>query len=160
MAAWVVTQTQQVGDTVVSTWVSVFQQLYNNPFVQGLISLLLAIFLSSILIFVSKIISVFIRNKIAKNFGLRETAGISRMGVLIWDVVFYCMSFISIYIAFTVAGINIGILMWGITIGVWFAFRQTLSNMISWIVIYTTNEYKTGNIIQLKMIYFWSHWRN
>lgn len=157
MAAWVVTQTQQVGETVVNTWVSVFQQLYNNPFIQGLISLLLAIFLSLVLIFVSKIIAVFIRNKIAKNFGLKQTVGVSKMGVLIGDVVFYCMSFISIYIAFTIAGINIGLLMWGITIGVWFAFRQTLSNMISWIVIYTTDEYKTGNIIQLKMQWdiFW-----
>jgi hypothetical protein len=67
--------------------------------------------LSLVLIFVSKIIAVFIRNKIAKNFGLKQTVGVSKMGVLIGDVVFYCMSFISIYIAFTIAGINIGLLM-------------------------------------------------
>lgn len=151
MPAAVTSQVQNVGESVVTTSVSLFDKLYNNPFVQWLLGLLIAIFLSLILIFISKIVAVFIRNKISKNFWLKDAAGINKMWVLIGDVVFYCMSFISIYIAFTVAWINIGLLMWGITIGVWFAFRQTLSNMISWIVIYTTDEYKIWNIIQLKM---------
>ncbi len=151
MAAPIVTQTQQVGETVVNTWFSLFEQLYNNPFIHGLIALLLGIFLSVLLIFISKIVSIFIRNKISKNFSVTEGPSVKKMGVLIWDVIFYCMSFVSIYISFNVVGIDIGLLMWGITIGVWFAFRQTLSNMISWIVIYTTDEYKTWAIIQLKM---------
>lgn len=151
MAAWVVAQTQQVSETVVDTWISLFQQLYNNPFVHGLVSLLIGIFLSVLLIFLSKIVSIFIRNKISKNFSVAEGPSVKKMWVLIWDVVFYCMSFLSIYISFNVVGIDIGLLMWGITIGVWFAFRQTLSNMISGIVIYTTEEYKTWAIIQLKM---------
>jgi len=99
----------------------------------------------------SRIISVFVRNRISKNFTLKEWVAVKKMWVLIWDIVFYCMSFLSIYISFNVAGIDIGLLMWGITIWVWFAFRQTLSNMISGIVIFSTDEYKLWNIIQLKM---------
>ncbi|PJA48712.1 MAG: hypothetical protein CO170_01920, partial [candidate division SR1 bacterium CG_4_9_14_3_um_filter_40_9] len=60
-------------------------------------------------------------------------------------------SFLSIYISFSVAGIDIGLLMGGITIGVGFAFRQTLSNMVSGIVIFSTEEYKLGNIVEMKI---------
>lgn len=73
------------------------------------------------------------------------------MWLLLGDIIFYAMWFFSIYISFTVADIDIKLLMSGITIGVGFAFRQTLSNMISGIMIFSTSEYKIGNIIQLKM---------
>lgn len=144
-------QMSNVWETVVNSSLSMFQQLYNNPIVEWFLSLLVGIMLSLLLIFLSKIVSVFIRNKISKNFSVSEWPWVKKMWVLIWDVVFYCMSFVSIYISFNVVGIDIWLLMWGITIGVWFAFRQTLSNMISWIVIYTTDEYKTWAIVQLRM---------
>lgn len=91
-----------------------------------------------------------IRNRISKTFVATQWENFKKMWVLIWDIVFYAMSFLSIYIAFSVVGIEIGLLMWWITIGVGFAFRQTLSNMISGMVIFSTDEYKLGNIVEFK----------
>lgn len=151
MATSVVSQTQQVGQTVIDTWFSLFDKIYNNPFIQGLISLFVAIVLSLLLIFISRIISVFIRNKISKGFSSKDWVAVKKMWVLVGDIIFYAMAFLSIYISFTIAGIDIKLLMGWITIWVGFAFRQTLSNMISGIMIFSTSEYKLWNIIQLKM---------
>lgn len=41
--------------------------------------------------------------------------------------------------------------MGGISIGVGFAFRETLSNLISGIMIFTTKEYQPGSIVSVKI---------
>lgn len=147
----VANQAQNVGQGVVDTGISLFQRLYDNPFVHGLISLLIAIFLSIVLIIISRIIATIIKNRITKSFVAIHGENFKKMGVLIGDIVFYAMAFLSVYISFSVVGIDIGLLMWGITIWVGFAFRQTLSNMISGMVIFSTEEYKIGNIVELSM---------
>jgi len=142
---------QNVWQGALDTSLSLMQKLYDNPFISGFISLLLAIFLSVILIIFSRIVAAIIKNRIAKTFVATQWENMKKMSVLIWDIVFYAMSFLSIYISFSVAGIDIGLLMWWITIWVGFAFRQTLTNMISGIVIFSTEEYKLGNIVELSM---------
>jgi len=142
---------QNVSQGALDTWLSLMQKLYDNPFISWFIALLIAIFLSVILIIVSRIIAAIIKNRIAKTFVATQWENMKKMSVLIWDIVFYAMSFLSIYISFSVAGIDIGLLMWWITIWVGFAFRQTLTNMISGIVIFSTEEYKLGNIVELNM---------
>lgn len=147
----VATTAQNVWQGTLDAWLSLLQKLYDNPFVHGLIALLIAILLSVVLIIVSRIVSMIVRNRISKTFAVTQGENMKKMWVLIWDIVFYAMSFLSIYISFSVVGIDIGLLMWGITIWVGFAFRQTLSNMISGIVIFSTDEYKLGNIVEMKM---------
>jgi small-conductance mechanosensitive channel len=142
---------QNVWQGALDTWLSLLQKLYDNPFVHGLISLLIALLLSVILIIISKIVAAIVRNRISKTFAATQGDSMKKMWVLIWDIVFYAMSFLSIYISFSVVGIDIGLLMWGITIWVGFAFRQTLSNMVSGIVIFSTDEYKLGNIVEMKI---------
>jgi small conductance mechanosensitive channel len=150
-------QVQQIGQTTAEVSVSLFQTLYSNPFVHGIISLLYAFVLSLMLILISKIIATFIRNRIVRTFWSKDDIAHKKMGILVWDLLFYLMSFLSIYVAFTIAGIDIKLLMSWITIWVGFAFRQTLSNMISWIIIYSTAEYKVWNIVQLSFEWnvFW-----
>lgn len=145
------TAVQNAGGQVVDTWLSLLQKLYDNPFIHGLIALLIAILLSVVLIIISRIVSLIIKNRISKTFAVTQWENMKKMWVLIWDIVFYAMSFLSIYISFSVVGIDIGLLMWGITIWVGFAFRQTLSNMVSGIVIFSTEEYKLGNIVEMKI---------
>lgn len=145
--------TSAVTNTVnqwVQQWVSLLSKIYDNPFVSKLIALLIAIGLSLILILFARIIAVFIKMKITRVFVNKNWEWFRKMWVLIWDIVFYTMAFLSIYISFNVVWIDIWLLMWWISIWVWFAFRQTLSNMISWIMIFSTDEYKIWNIVELK----------
>jgi hypothetical protein len=100
-------QVQNVGQSAVDTGLSLFEKLYNNPFVHGLISLLIALFLSIFLILISRIVASLIRNRISKSFVALHGENFKKMGVLIGDVVFYAMSFLSIYISFSVVGIEI-----------------------------------------------------
>ncbi|AHB41313.1 mechanosensitive ion channel MscS [candidate division SR1 bacterium RAAC1_SR1_1] len=151
MAAGIVGQAQQLGQTTVETSVSFLENIYENPYIHGFLALIFALALSFGLITISKILSIFVRNRITKNFAVKDGVAPKKMGILIGDLIFYLMSFLSIYIAFTIAGIDIKLLMSGITIGVGFAFRQTLSNMISGVMIFSTSEYKIGNIVQLRM---------
>lgn len=151
MAGGIINQAQQLGEATVETSVSLLQNIYNNPYVHGFISLIFALALSFGLIILSKILAIFVKNRITKNFVVKDGVAPKKMWILVGDLVFYVMSFLSIYIAFTIAGIDIKLLMSWITIWVGFAFRQTLSNMISWVMIFSTSEYKIWNIVQLKM---------
>ncbi|MDD3262739.1 MAG: mechanosensitive ion channel [Candidatus Absconditabacteria bacterium] len=144
-------QSQQIGQQTIETSISFLEIIYDNPYIQGFLSLIFALLLSFGLITLSRILAIFVKNRIIKNFAVKDGVSPKKMAILVGDIVFYAMSFVSIYISFTIAGIDIKLLMSGITIGVGFAFRQTLSNMISGIMIYSTSEYKIGNIVQLKM---------
>lgn len=147
--------TDSVTNTVVQwaqQWISLLERIYDSPFVSKLIGLLIAIALSMILIFFSRIIAVFVRIRLSRLFVNKDGDWHKKMWVLIWDIVFYAMWFLSIYISFNVVWIDIGLLMWWITIWVWFAFRQTLSNMISGIMIFSTDEYKIWNIVELEEV--------
>lgn len=151
MAGGIVNQAQQLWETTVETSVSFLQTVYDNPYVHGFVSLMFALALSFWLIILSKILAIFVKNRIAKNFVVKDGVAPKKMAVLVGDLIFYVMSFLSIYIAFTLAGIDIKLLMSWITIWVGFAFRQTLSNMISGIMIFSTSEYKIWNIVQLRL---------
>jgi hypothetical protein len=59
----------------------------------------------------SKILAIFVKNRIAKNFVVKDGVAPKKMAVLVGDLIFYVMSFLSIYIAFTLAGIDIKLLM-------------------------------------------------
>ena len=147
--------TSSVTQTVwqwVEQWVSLLSKIYDNPFVSKLIAVLMWIGLSIILILLARIIAVFVRMRISRFFVNKNWEALKKMWVLVWDVVFYVMSFLSVYISFNVVWIDIWLLMWWITIWVWFAFRQTLSNMISWIMIFSTDEYKIWNIVELEEV--------
>jgi len=60
-----------------------FEKLYNNPFVHGLVSLLLAIFLSIVLIILSRIVSAIVKNRISKTFAITQGENMKKMGVLV-----------------------------------------------------------------------------
>lgn len=128
-----------------------FWQFVDNPFVNKLIQVLVAIIVVGVLVSFSKIIAVFIKNRISKNFILQEGEEVRKIGTLVGDVVFYAMTMFSLYLGFKIVGFDIGLLLWWLAIGIGFAFRETLTNMISWIVIFSTKEYQLGNIIEVKV---------
>ncbi len=126
-------------------------KFYDNPFVSKLIDVLFAIAVAAVLLTLSRFVANAIKNRITSNFIVQEGDEVKKVASIIGDVIFYAMAMFSLFISFHIVGIQMGLLMWWISIGVGFAFRETLSNMISWIMIFSTKEYQIGNIIELKM---------
>lgn len=126
-------------------------RMYENPFVSKIIAIILAIVLSFILLSASKVLASYIKNKITKNFVLKGNKDVENVSALLGDVIFYTLAMFSLFISFSIVGIQVGLILWGISIGVGFAFRQTLTNLISGIMIYTTKEYQPGSIVSVKL---------
>lgn len=125
--------------------------LYNNPFVSKIIAIIIAIVVTFILLAISKIIATTIKNKITRNFVLKWNKQVENVSALIGDIIFYALAMLSLFVSFSIVGINVGLIMGGISIGVGFAFRETLSNLISGIMIFTTKEYQPGSIVSVKI---------
>lgn len=125
--------------------------IYNNPFVSKIIAIIIAIVVTFILLAISRIIATTIRNKITKNFVLKWNKQVENVSALIGDIIFYALAMLSLFVSFSIVGINVWLIMGGISIGVGFAFRETLSNLISGIMIFTTKEYQPGSIISVKV---------
>ncbi|HMS91611.1 MAG TPA: mechanosensitive ion channel [Candidatus Absconditabacterales bacterium] len=126
-------------------------RMYENPFVSKIIAIILAIILSFVLLSASKVLASYIKNKITKNFVLKGNKDVENVSALLGDVIFYTLAMFSLFISFSIVGIQVGLILGGISIGVGFAFRQTLTNLISGIMIYTTKEYQPGSIVSVKL---------
>jgi len=137
--------------TVKETFRDFLVRMYQNPFVSKIISIILAIIISLVLLSLSKILAAYIKNKITKNFVLKGNKDIENVSALLGDIIFYALAVFSLFIAFSIVGIQVGLILWGISIGVGFAFRTTLTNLISGIMIYTTKEYQPGSIVSVKV---------
>lgn len=149
----------QVVETTGETLWEVILRVYDNPFVWKIIAIVLAILVSFVLLSLSKVLAVSIRNKITKNFVTKWNKEIENVSALIWDIIFYALAMFSFFISFSIVGINVWLIVGWISIWVWFAFRQTLSNLISWIMIFTTKEYQPGSIISIRLDWKEIFWR-
>ena len=124
--------------------------LVNNPFVTKLLSVLLAIVVAGFLIRLSKLIANFIATKIKNNFHDKDADSINKIGQLVGDLIFYAMSTFSIYLWFKIVWIDISLILGGLSIGIWFASKEILSNLIAWVFIFSTKDYKIGDIIEIQ----------
>lgn len=124
--------------------------LVDNPFVSKLLSVLLAIAVAWFLIWLSRWISNFISKKIISNFNDKDPDSVTKIGTLAWDLVFYAMATFSVYLWFKIVWIDIGLIVWGLSIGIWFATKEIISNLIAGIFIFATKDYKIGDLIEMQ----------
>ncbi len=132
---------------------STFNYLYEHPFFKFMIKLFLAIIVVWILIIISKIVAVTIKKKIINKITLEDDEYVSKIGNLIEDIIFLTLSLFALFIGFEIIWFDVGILLWWLSIWIWFAFKELLWNMLAGIMILTTKIYKLGDIIE---IHFWS----
>lgn len=140
-----------VATKTTETFRDVLIKIYENPFVSKIILVIVAIVLSFVLMSLSKIVAGYLKKKITKNFVTKGNKDIENVSALIGDIIFYTLTVLSLFIAFSIVGLKVGLILWGISIGVGFAFRTTLTNLISGIMIYTTKEYQPGSIVSVKL---------
>ncbi|MFA7718058.1 MAG: mechanosensitive ion channel domain-containing protein [Candidatus Absconditabacterales bacterium] len=143
-----------VGTAVTTTtkgFRSVLVTIYQNPIISKIIAIVAAVIVTFVLLAISRIIATFIKNKITRSFVAKGSKEVQNVSALIGDVIFYALAMLSFFISFSIVGMNIGLILGGISIGVGFAFRATLSNLISGIMIFTTKEYQPGSIISMEI---------
>ncbi|MEI7557580.1 MAG: hypothetical protein WCJ45_01715 [bacterium] len=97
--------------TVKETFRDLIVKLYQNPFISKLIAVLLAIFLSLILVALSKILATYLKNKITRNFIVKGNKDIENVSALIGDIIYYVLVVFSLFIGFSIVGLQVGLIL-------------------------------------------------
>lgn len=101
----------QTASTATESFRDFLMRIYQNPFVSKLLSVILAIVLSLVLISLSKIVAVYIKNKVTKNFITKGHKDIENVSALIGDIIFYVLLVFSLFIGFSVVGLQVGLIL-------------------------------------------------
>lgn len=68
---------------------------------------------------------------------------------LVWSVIYIvCMIFIVLIVA-EVVGIQTALIMWWLSLGIWFALETTIGNMVGGIMLLFNKKIKVGEMIEL-----------
>lgn len=131
------------------------QNFMNSAIVSYGLKILGAIAVILILLLISKFIAGIVRRNIVKNADEKNKQA-EKIAKLMGDITFYVLVIFSFFIGFEMVGFNVGLIVWGISFGVWLAFKEILWNMVAGIMILYTKEFKLGDIVEINtdQIYF------
>lgn len=110
-----------------------------------------------LLTIISKIIANIIKKNIRKHMEESNPAWAKKIAKLLWNITFYILILFAIFISFEIIGINIWLLISGVSLWVWLAFKEVLWNMFAGMMILYTKEFKMWDIIEIQWWenYFW-----
>lgn len=109
----------------------------------------LAVVVFFILYMLAKWIASIASRKFYEHANITEANKQESMGQLIYDVVFYILLIVTIFIAFEIVWFDVGVILGWISFGVWFAFKEILGNMIAGVMILNIKELKLWDIIEI-----------
>lgn len=89
-----------------------------------------------------------IRKRIEAN-SLEETVYIKRTSGLIGKFVFILLIIFLTLAVFQIIGFDTALIMWGVSLSIWFVMETTIENMIAGIMILTNKKIKLGDFVQL-----------
>jgi small conductance mechanosensitive channel len=124
-------------------------QVLNSEYVGYVWKVGLAVVVFFVLFMVAKRIAGIASRKFYEHASVTDLNKQESTGQLIYDVVFYILLIITIFISFEIVGFDVGVILGGISFGVWFAFKEILGNMIAWVMILNIKELKLGDIIEI-----------
>lgn len=106
---------------------------------------------------VSKKIVARIRHRIESN-SLQSDVYAQRVSQLVGSMVFILLMIFAVLAVFQVIGFDVAILMWGISLGIWFAMETTISNMMAWVFLMTNEKVKLWDFVKFmgKMKLLWT----
>lgn len=122
-----------------------------------IIRLAVAIVVVLILLLISSYFKRFVVKRIRSN-SIWDDDYTRKVSGLIWEIIFYTLTIFSILIWFMIIQVDFGRILWGISFGIWFAFKDILWNLISGILVLTNKEFRLGDIIEVdyeNTTYFW-----
>jgi len=131
------------------------QNFMNSTIVSYGFKIIGAIAVILLLLLISKLIAGIVRRNIIKS-GDVNNKHVEKIAKLMHDITFYILIIFSFFIGFEMVGFNVGLIVWGISFGVWLAFKEILGNMIAGIMILYTKEFRLGDIIEVNadQVYF------
>jgi len=94
-----------------------------------------------------KIITTKIKEKIEEN-NLQSDAYTHNTSELVAKFVGILLMVFLVLAVFQVIGFDTAIIMWWISLSLWFAMETTIGNMISWIMILTNKKIKLGDFVE------------
>lgn len=109
---------------------------------------LLAFLVFIVFYIVAKRVVARVRNNIEKN-SLNTDVYAKRISKLIWSILFIVIMIFAILAVFQVIGFDVAILMWWISLWIWFAMENTIKNMIAGVMILFHKKIRLWEIVQL-----------
>ncbi len=137
-------------------WDGGLVELVENPVVNFFFQLILAIVVTIFLIIASKIIANMIRNRVVEStlsvweWDWEWDVYSKRVGNLISSMVFYPLLLISLFVWFQIIWFDIWILLWWLSVGLWFAFKEVLGNMFAWVMLLLTKEIRLWDRVEVE----------
>lgn len=155
MAQWEGIAQESAGTA--SDWL--FAGLWSWPeMLAFIIKLLVAIIVVGLLVFLCRLFSKFIERRIRLHSIVDDDDYTKKVSGLVGDIVFYTLTIFAIFIWFSIVGVDFSFMLWWISFGLWFAFKDILGNLLAGLMVLTNNDYKLWDIIVIdddKKEYFW-----
>lgn len=98
------------------------------------------------------IINIIIARIQAKIIGNATDTYAQRNSKFVGRILFIILLIFAILITFEVVGLDASLIMWGISLSLWFAMQSTIENLVSGILIFTNQKIKLWETIQ----FLWS----
>ncbi|HRX64291.1 MAG TPA: mechanosensitive ion channel family protein [Candidatus Absconditabacterales bacterium] len=148
--------TNQAPNTQTSTQESWVNNITDNQVGGYVLKISTGIVVLIILILISKIIAGVVKRNIKRNMKDSNPEGAGKIGKLMGNIVFYVLILFAFFISFEIMGMNIGLLISGVSLGLGLAFKEVLGNMFAGMMILYTKEFKMGDIIEVQsdQVYF------
>lgn len=129
----------------------------DNAIIWFAIKILLWVWVFIFLLLISKIISRIIKKNITKHMEESNPAWAQKIWSLLWNIVFYVLVLLCVFISFEIMWLDIGLIVSGVSLWVWLAFKEILGNMFAGMMILYTKEFKMWDIIEVNadQNYFW-----
>lgn len=128
---------------------SYFSQAINSDYVSYIRKVGLAVIIFFLLFIAAKWAAGLASKKFYEHTNLKDTKKEESVGKLVHDIVFYILLIITVFVSFEIVWFDVGVILGGISFGVWFAFKEVLGNMIAWVMILNVKELKLGDIVEI-----------
>lgn len=131
------------------------ESILNNSIIylkNNWVNLVLDTFLAIWIFIIGYILIQRVVNKIKKRIeenSLEEDIYIKKNSTLVGKLVFVLLMIFLILAVFQVIGFDTAIIMWWISLSLWFTMETTIRNMIAGIIILTNKKVKLGDFVEL-----------
>lgn len=100
-----------------------------------------------VIYFISTLIVQKVRKKIEDD-SLQNDVYTAKVAKLSGNIVRVFLLIFNILAIFQIIGFNTALIMWGLSLSIWFAMETTIGNMIAWIMFITNKKIKIGDFVE------------
>lgn len=111
-----------------------------------MVKLILTIIIVWVLTVWAKLFSNFVSKRL-KSHSIVDDEYTWKLSGLVGEIIFYTLLVIIILVWFTILGIDFWWILWWISFGIWFAFKDILWNLIAWVLVLTNKDFRLGDVI-------------